>query len=90
MSYRIGAVIEDNCTITNAIICDKSIVRKGSVVSSGCILSFGVEVGPNVTLKENTRLTTMGDKQNNANIIGNIWTYENGNHLLYLFYVLLF
>lgn len=72
---QIGAIIEDNCTIINAIVCDKSIVRHGSTISSGCILSFGVEVGPGVTLNENTRLTTVGDKKSNG--VG-VWTCENG------------
>ena len=51
-------VIEDGCRIHQSIICDRAKVKQNVTLNEGCILSFGVIVGPDFTLKAGARLTT--------------------------------
>lgn len=59
-----GAYIWDNCVIEKgskvyrAILCDSVYVKANVVIESGCILSYGVVVGPDFTVKKGSRLTT--------------------------------
>lgn len=50
--------IENGATIKQAIICDGVVVKSNVTVEPGCILSFSVVVGPDFTVKANSRLTT--------------------------------
>lgn len=49
--------IGNDCKITGSVLCDNVVVHRGVVINEGCILSYGVEVGPNFTLKARTRLS---------------------------------
>jgi translation initiation factor eIF-2B subunit epsilon len=59
-----GAYIWDNCVIEKgskvyrSILCDSVYVKSGVVIEPGCILSYGVVVGPEFTVKRGSRLTT--------------------------------
>lgn len=50
--------IEDGCRIRRAIICDRVKVKRNVMLNEGCILSYGVVIGPDFTLKHGARLTT--------------------------------
>ena len=50
--------IEEGCEIHQSIICDRVKVRQNVTIKEGCILSYGVIVGPDFTLKQGARLTT--------------------------------
>ena len=58
-----GAYIWDNCVIERgskvyrSILCDSVYVKSNVVVEQGCILSYGVIVGPRFTVKRGSRLT---------------------------------
>ena len=59
-----GAYIWDNCVVEKgsnvcrSILCDSVYVKANVVIESGCILSYGVIVGPDFTVKKGSRLTT--------------------------------
>ena len=59
-----GSYIWDNCVIetdsrvSRSILCDSVYVKSEVVVEAGCILSYGVTVGPHFTVKAGSRLTT--------------------------------
>ena len=50
--------IEDGCKIHQAIVCDRVKVKRNVTLKEGCILSYGVVVGPDFTLQQGARLTT--------------------------------
>lgn len=50
--------VESGCTIERAIVCDGCVLKENVTLEPGCILSFGVVIGPNVTLKSGSRITT--------------------------------
>jgi UDP-3-O-[3-hydroxymyristoyl] glucosamine N-acyltransferase len=52
----IGAVIENNVSIDHAVICDGVTVGAGAVIPRGCVLSYGVRIGPGAVLQEFTRV----------------------------------
>ena len=37
-----NVTIEDNCVLNTAILCDGAVVKRGSTVQPGCILSYDV------------------------------------------------
>ncbi|CAN8033003.1 unnamed protein product [Ixodes persulcatus] len=51
-----NVVIEDGCRLTTCLLATGVVVKRNVTVSPGCILSYGVTVGPDITLKENTLL----------------------------------
>ena len=53
-----GVTIENGSVINHSIVCDGAHIKTNVTVSPGCILSYGVVVGPNFTVREGTRLTT--------------------------------
>lgn len=59
-----GSYIWDNCVIERgskvyrSILCDSVYVKSDVVVEAGCILSYGVIVGPKFTVKKRSRITT--------------------------------
>ncbi|KAF0987564.1 hypothetical protein HZS_1617, partial [Henneguya salminicola] len=46
--------IEANCYIENSIICDNVSILPNTEISKGCLLSFGVIVGPNTIIPAHT------------------------------------
>jgi UDP-3-O-[3-hydroxymyristoyl] glucosamine N-acyltransferase len=53
---HIGAVIENNVSIDHAVICDGVTIGAGAVIPRGCVLSYGVRIGPGAVLQEFTRV----------------------------------
>ena len=53
-----NVVIEDNCEVSRCILCDGACVKANVRLQPGCILSYGVVVGPDFTVAAGTRLTT--------------------------------
>lgn len=51
--------IDENSTITHAIIADNTRVGKNATISSGALLSFGVQIGDNITVAENTAISAL-------------------------------
>ncbi|CAN7936902.1 unnamed protein product [Ixodes hexagonus] len=51
-----NVVIEEGCKLTTCLLATGVVVKRNVTVSPGCILSYGVTVGPDVMLKENTLL----------------------------------
>lgn len=51
--------IADNCMVSNSILCHNVRLFEKTTVEEGCVLSFNVSVGPNVTLPRETKLTTI-------------------------------
>ncbi|XP_055347031.1 translation initiation factor eIF-2B subunit epsilon-like [Paramacrobiotus metropolitanus] len=63
-SYIWGnCVIQDGCELYKCIIADGCVVYSGSVIESGCILSYGVKVGPDALLSAGSRLFGEADLQ---------------------------
>ena len=76
-----GTVIENGCTINQAIICDGCVVKRNVTLEPGCILSFGVVVGPDVIVKAGSRLTTKHQSDSEA-FLNTGWEEEgSGNQL---------
>ena len=67
-----GAYIWDNCVIDKgskvyrSILCDSVYVKSKVVIEPGCILSYGVIVGPDFTVRRGSRLTT----SRHTNVLG--------------------
>ena len=62
-----GAYIWDNCVVESgskiyrSILCDSVYVKSNVVVEAGCILSYGVIVGPEFTVKGGSKITLSRD-----------------------------
>ena len=54
--FALGAVIEENVTLSHAIVGENVIVRKNAVINRGCILTNGAVIGEGVELPEFTRI----------------------------------
>ena len=58
-----GSYIWDHCVIENgskvfrSILCDSVYVKSNVIVEPGCVLSYGVTVGPQFTVRAGSRLT---------------------------------
>jgi translation initiation factor eIF-2B subunit epsilon len=52
-----GAVIENGVSVKTAIICENVVLREGSSVERGCILSYGVVIGKDFEVSAFTKLT---------------------------------
>ncbi|XP_071793924.1 translation initiation factor eIF2B subunit epsilon-like [Asterias amurensis] len=52
-----NVTIESDCKLNMAVLCDRVHIKDSVIVNSGCIISFGVKVGPGVTLPPGTLLT---------------------------------
>lgn len=70
----INVLIEDNVSVTQSIICDGAIIRKGATIPRGCIIGYGVEIGPNVSLPEFSRITNNPSCQG-SNVLNTV-TYD--------------
>ena len=53
-----GVTIESGSVVKQSIVCDGAHIKSHVNVDPGCILSYGVVVGPNFTVPKGTRLTT--------------------------------
>ena len=51
-------IIESGSVVQQSIVCDGAHIRPNVMVSPGCILSYGVVVGPDFSVPPGTRLTT--------------------------------
>ena len=51
-------IIESNCTVRQAIICNGATVKANVSLEPGSILSYNVVVGPDFTVRAGSRLTT--------------------------------
>ena len=75
-----GSYIWDHCVIENgskvfrSILCDSAYVKSNVVVEPGCVLSYGVTVGPQFTVRAGSRLTTV--RQAGAPSQGEGWGEE--------------
>ena len=69
-----NVTVENNCTIRQAILCDGVVVKSNVQVEPGCILSYGVVVGPDFTVKAGSRLTTK--HQAETSFIDSEWSEE--------------
>jgi hypothetical protein len=56
-----NVVVEDGVCITHSIVANNAKLLRGSKVSEGCVLSFRVVVGPDVTLPRFCKVTTCKD-----------------------------
>ncbi|ORX87729.1 nucleotide-diphospho-sugar transferase [Basidiobolus meristosporus CBS 931.73] len=52
-----GVVINANCKVVRSILANNVVLHEGVSVEKGCILAEKVEVGPQITLKELTKLS---------------------------------
>ena len=50
-------VIESDSTVQQAIVCDRAVVKRNVTIEPGCILSYGVVVGPDFIVASGSRLT---------------------------------
>lgn len=48
---------QDNCSIEWSLLCNNVRVFLGSTVSKGCVVSFGVTVGPDAVVRSHSKLT---------------------------------
>ena len=53
-----NVMIKNDCNIRQSIICDRVEVRGNVTVEEGCIISYGVVIDENITLKVGSRITT--------------------------------
>eukprot|EP00736_Rhodelphis_marinus_P006614 Rmarinus@m.4481 len=51
--------VGDGSVIENSLLCTGVKIGKNCVIKGGCVLSYGVVLGDNVTLEPGTRLTTL-------------------------------
>ena len=78
-----GAYLWDNCVIERgskvyrSILCDSVYVKSNVVVEAGCVLSYGVIVGPEFTVKRGSMITTSRDSGVPENDEGE-WGEEGG------------
>nr|XP_039264964.1 translation initiation factor eIF-2B subunit epsilon-like [Styela clava] len=49
-----GVTVKDKCTIDKSILSNNSIIHENTKIPSGCVLATQVEIGPNITLKDDT------------------------------------
>jgi len=49
--------VEEGASVTESILCDRVIIRKGAVVGRGCIISFGCIIAANMKVPPYSRIT---------------------------------
>lgn len=58
-----NVTVEDDCSVSFSILCDSVSVASGSTIENGCLLSFGVKVGPAVSIPPGTLITRIYQSQ---------------------------
>lgn len=53
-----GITIKQNCRISKAILADEVTVLDGVVIHPGCVISYGVRLGPNISLPCGSKLVS--------------------------------
>ena len=88
-SFLLGSVtVDDNARIEWSVLCSKVRIFVGVTIGRGCMLSFGVHVGPAVAVKNNTRLTTLQGEGCSRNMdlgdkgVGFQWIDEDADFLV--------
>ncbi len=61
-----GVKIENNCVVDCSIVCDGCVLKENVTLEPGCVLSFGVVIGPDVTVKSGSRITTKRQSDSDA------------------------
>eukprot|EP01094_Clydonella_sp_ATCC50884_P029950 TRINITY_DN957_c0_g1_i1.p1 TRINITY_DN957_c0_g1~~TRINITY_DN957_c0_g1_i1.p1 ORF type:complete len:622 (-),score=225.65 TRINITY_DN957_c0_g1_i1:471-2336(-) len=81
-----GVRVESHSTITNAIVCSGAVIRENTHVGRGCVVSFGVVVGPDHSLPPHTKLTlhASGDSIEDESYTEEVDTGESGNGLRFV------
>ncbi|KAJ0843397.1 putative W2 domain, nucleotidyl transferase domain, trimeric LpxA-like superfamily [Helianthus annuus] len=86
-----NVTIEDGCNLKQAILCDGVVMKSGSVLEPGVVLSFNVVVGQEFVVPAYSKVSLLpqpvtqdSDEEleyadNNSGIIHTIDTLENGN-----------
>ncbi|KAM0054557.1 putative W2 domain, nucleotidyl transferase domain, trimeric LpxA-like superfamily [Helianthus debilis subsp. tardiflorus] len=86
-----NVTIEDGCNLKQAILCDGVVMKSGSVLEPGVVLSFNVVVGQEFVVPAYSKVSLLpqpvtqdSDEEleyadNNSGIIHTINTLENGN-----------
>ena len=78
-----GAYIWDNCVVERgsrvirSILCDSVYIKSNVTIEPGCILSYGVIVGPDFTVKKGSRLTCSQNTDTGSSDDGD-WGEESG------------
>ena len=58
-----GVTIQDNVTVVDSLICDNVMIKSSSNINEGCVISFDVIVGDNISLEPFTKLTLHTNSQ---------------------------
>lgn len=56
-----NVVVEDDCHLQQCLLASGVVIKRNVTVTPGCVLSFGVVVGPDIKLKEGTLLQPTPD-----------------------------
>ena len=56
-----GVRVEAACRLTDCILSDRVLVRTGTVIEAGCLLTLDLTVGPRVTIPPKTRVAKWSD-----------------------------
>ncbi|KAH6937485.1 hypothetical protein HPB50_000752 [Hyalomma asiaticum] len=56
-----NVVVEDDCHLQQCLLASGVVIKRSVTVTPGCVLSFGVVVGPDIKLKEGTLLQPTPD-----------------------------
>ncbi|CAG8532351.1 1214_t:CDS:10 [Funneliformis caledonium] len=73
-----GVTINANCSISRSILTNNVVLEENVIVNKGCLLTYDVIIGPNITLPPYTKLTS--HKQTSENDDGDISEEdESGN-----------
>jgi len=52
-----GATIKAGARVTHSVVCDGAVVGQNAILERGCVLSYGVVIGPDVIVPEFTRVS---------------------------------
>ena len=63
-----GVEVGDNCVVIHSILCNGVKVFEGSTIKDGCIISYGVHIGPNTEVETQTKLILSEIEESTASI----------------------
>ena len=58
-----NVVVEDYCKLKQSIICNSSVLKSGTKVQPGCIISYNVILGPSCCVPQGTRITLKDSRE---------------------------